>query len=131
MFGGEPFLSSEWLVGSRSRDGQFVRLTRTSVPLSLEVLRKLEPLLLEALPLARRGALGLLYDGREGPLLVDAQLEKKLREASAFLFDGFDRKAVLVRTAVGGLQARRFGREHRNETQVFDDEAEAIAFLTG
>jgi hypothetical protein len=118
------------LLARLEASGRVVRLTRTTEPLSLEGLAALETTLAAAFPLAARRSQGVLLDTRPAPLLSDERLERKLGQASAFLFEGFARKAVLVRTAVGGLQARRFGRDHQNDTQVFAEEQEALAFLT-
>jgi hypothetical protein len=122
-------LTTPLLAARFEPSGRVVRLTRSSLPLTLDGLASLEIVLARAIPSSERAALGVLLDTRQAPLLADEALERKLGEAAAFLFEGYARRAVLVATAVGSLQARRFGREHQNATQVFNDETEALAFL--
>jgi len=70
----------------------------------------------------------LLLDMRNAPLRNDPAFEAAAHEMGQ-VTRRFHRTAVLVRTAVGGLQARRMQRERGSNNRVFDDEAAAIAYL--
>jgi hypothetical protein len=62
-------------------------------------------------------------------MVSDPELQQRMTESARRLFDGFDRTAVLVRTAVGKLQINRMARQGVPQLAVFDDEAAAIAWL--
>ncbi len=83
-------------------------------------------------PMAERAQWGLLQDMRDAPLLGDPVLEKIVVTYAAQLRQGWLRLAVLVRTPVGKLQVRRTTTgEQESGRAVFDDEIEALNFLTG
>jgi hypothetical protein len=71
----------------------------------------------------------LLIDSRDGPLRNDPVFEDILARARGRIIGRFTRVAVLVRSAIGKLQVGRYSREDRKPPTVFDDEAEALAFL--
>ena len=68
-------------------------------------------------------------------MLLGDEVMEPIRPLLNEVFAGFVRHAILVRTAVGKLQATRRSREEaslgRVPVTVFDDEAAAIAFLRG
>jgi hypothetical protein len=71
----------------------------------------------------------LLVDMRSAPLNNAPGFEQAMARARVHLLRGFSRISVLVRTAVGALQARRYGREDAINVHVFQDEAAAVTFL--
>ncbi len=111
-------------------DHGILRLERTATPYpTLEVMEAAN----RELAVAVRGA-GLrliLLDLRKGP---PGRNDEAFEHASAAwrkqLAAGCERAAVLVRTVAGKLQSQRLARdEGRTPTNVFMDEAEALAFL--
>jgi hypothetical protein len=74
---------------------------------------------------------GILFDWRKSPISTDPNLHKALAEHMDALAERFDRKAILLATRVGTMQASRVGRTMGNkQMQVFDDEAEAVTYVT-
>jgi hypothetical protein len=73
----------------------------------------------------------LLLDVRRAPPRNDEAFEKHINHD----VDGFTRRfaktAMLVRTVVGKLQAKRLAGQRGVDPHVFDDEAAALAFLNG
>ncbi|MBN8615998.1 MAG: hypothetical protein J0L92_35735 [Deltaproteobacteria bacterium] len=76
-----------------------------------------------------RGELALLSDIRLAPGRNDEAFEGAVASHRHELFGGFKRRATLVRTLVGKLQVQRLNRSSILATEVFDDEAAAIAYL--
>lgn len=118
-----------WMTVTSEQAGRLVRITRTSEPFTDEALATLKPVAESVLPPRRRRKLTLRFDTRLAPLMGDEAMERKLGAASAVLVAGFARSAVLVRTAVGKLQATRFSRANDRTTHIFDDEAAALRYL--
>lgn len=121
-----------------SQEPGFVRLRRTSKPVGGENAMQIAQDLIDRfrllIPLRERKTQGLLLDSREAPMVVDDEGMAPLRPVVAEVMSGFPRIAILVRTAVGKLQATRRVREEAGRgpnPRVFDDEAAAIAFLRG
>lgn len=108
-----------------------VRATRTPEPFA-----DLEEVVASFLALRRRlGELAidhasnaLLVDLRGGPLRSDPAFDEVVREHRPRVFEGFHIGAVLVGTLSGKIQLTRHERTDR-VYRVFDDEAEALAFL--
>jgi hypothetical protein len=74
---------------------------------------------------------GILFDWRRSPISTDPNLHKALAERMDALGDRFARRAILLATSVGTMQAARVGRTLGNrKMQVFDDEAAAIEYVT-
>ena len=71
----------------------------------------------------------LLVDMRLSPMRNDPEYEKALAQARSRLLNGFRRIAVIVRTAVGLLQAKRHRREDASDFEVFHEEGAALAHL--
>ncbi|HSU41381.1 MAG TPA: hypothetical protein VLJ38_17510 [Polyangiaceae bacterium] len=74
---------------------------------------------------------GILFDWRRSPISTDPNLHKALAERMDALADAFDRRAILLATPVGTMQASRVGRAMGNQKmQVFNDEDAAVKYVT-
>lgn len=107
-----------------------LRMRRTGVPIdnldeAEEFVRKLEAML----PLEKRKTLCLLMDMRDGPGLTDNGLEAQLDKVIPRLIAGFKRRAILIRTEFGKLQAMRKIKEAHEELRAFTTEDEALEYL--
>lgn len=72
----------------------------------------------------------LLTDVRDAPGRNDEAFESALAGMQHDLFDGFKKRAILVKSAVGRLQVERLARERRTPAGgVFELEEDAIAYL--
>lgn len=88
--------------------------------------------MLDALNQIDRANHCLLMDMRDGPTHhASPEFERVLGEFRPKIMGGFAKVAVLVKTSVGRLQVSRMAREDNLTVRIFDDEAEALAFLTG
>ena len=114
------------------REPALVRLTRTSTPFSTltEVERGHRAVVdaLEALP-QPRGA--VLVDLRDVSGRNDPEFERAVAPLRKRIFLGFERSAVLVRSAIGRLQLQRHLAEDGLGTRAFDDLDAAFAYLRG
>jgi hypothetical protein len=113
-------------------DGQglvrYVR-TRERYP-SLEVMRGSNAATAKAAELLPRGTLKLLLDLRDAPPRNDDDFEKEAGRALNAFLPSFKAHAILMRTAVGRLQAQRMARAERGDSpSVFTAEADALAHL--
>lgn len=72
---------------------------------------------------------GICIDWREGPMRNDAPFEEAIRRALPRLFRGYRAGTIVVRSAVGVLQAKRHVREASLSAEVFQDEADALDHL--
>ena len=112
-----------WESGER-----FARLKRTSTPFAdLALMERVNAEAAAALQAS--GARRLLMDLREGP---PGRNDAPFEQASAHWrreLARLERRAVVVRTAVGRLQVNRLSKGATN-THVTQDEADAIAYLT-
>lgn len=107
-----------------------VRFTRTEYPYpSTGELERLHEQFSPLLDRLGRQNLCLLVDMRSAPLNNTPGFEEAMARARVYLLRGFSRISVLVRTAVGALQARRYGREDAINVHVFQDEGAAVTFL--
>lgn len=74
---------------------------------------------------------GILFDWRRSPMSTDPNLHKLLALRIDELAKPFARRAILLATTVGTMQASRVGRTlGSQEMSVFDDEAAAVEFIT-
>lgn len=72
----------------------------------------------------------LLVDLRAVPACHDREIERSMAAfRRKLLVGGNERRAILVKTAVGVLQTQRHVREDGLSVEVFSDEAEAIAHV--
>jgi hypothetical protein len=121
------------IIVTREGDGHIIRVRRTTLRATTEVEYKAAAVELARLvPSEQRPALGLLLDLRDAPLLTEEVLEGAAMRAARNFSTGFPRTAVLVRTAVGALQAQRIGRGAGAQgARLCSDDAEAFAYLQG
>ncbi len=109
--------------------GRLIRARRTAEPLTTAGLAEVADRFLRLYPMALRKRLVLLVDTREAPLLASNHMEQSMAAAVGRVLEGFARHALLVRTAVGRLQAQRIDRERGGTATIFDDEGEALSYL--
>jgi hypothetical protein len=110
-------------------DGDLLRVVRSSEPFeSVEHVRAEFGAIMAALDHLDLGSLRVLTDLREAPLRNDPEFEKAAKDFRE-LSKRAKKWAVLVRTAIGALQLNRLARGENRQDHVFDDEAEARAFL--
>ena len=114
-------------------DSKIIRLTRSGERIDDIAAMRTS---LEALSAALRQARqeheprGLLLDTRSAPPRNDDDFETLTTSYRVELQQAFGRVVTLVGTAVGKLQMARLDQRDGTHTVVFDDEAEALAFLT-
>ncbi|MRG92284.1 hypothetical protein [Polyangium spumosum] len=122
-----------------TREPGIIRVRRTTLPV-IQTLNSgdIDALVSEfriKVPLRERKNVGMLLDTRDAPMVLDDATMEPIRPLLNEVLMGFARHAILVKTAVGKLQATRRSREeanHRSATvTVFDDEAAALVFLRG
>jgi hypothetical protein len=74
---------------------------------------------------------GILFDWRKSPISTDPTLHKALAESMDALAEPFVRRAILLATPVGTMQAARVGRSMGNQKMlVFNHEGAAVEFVT-
>ncbi|HET7545401.1 MAG TPA: hypothetical protein VFK05_36290 [Polyangiaceae bacterium] len=74
---------------------------------------------------------GILFDWRKSPISTDPVLHKALAENMDALAEPFARRAILLATPVGTMQAARVGRSMGNQKMlVFNHEGAAVEFVT-
>jgi hypothetical protein len=74
---------------------------------------------------------GILFDWRKSPISTDPTLHKALAENMDMLAERFARRAILLATPVGTMQAARVGRSMGNQKMlVFNHEGAAVEFVT-
>jgi hypothetical protein len=111
-------------------DISVVRYTRSEHPYpSNEELERLHMEISPMLDRLGRHQCCLLVDMRSAPINNTPGFEQAMARARVQLLRGFSRISVLVRTAVGALQARRYSREDAINVHVFQDEGAAVSFL--
>src|SRR2546421_11928551 len=107
---------------------RLVRMTRTPAAFTSpeemqrahkEVLRAVAPFL----------EYRLLLDVRQGPSRNDPEYEKGMASLRKQIVVRFDRVAVLVKSAVGGLHVTRLAREDQVRVRVFQEEDLALDYL--
>jgi hypothetical protein len=77
-----------------------------------------------------RGRYGLLSDLRAIVGRNDEAFERATGQVLGELFAPFRKRAALVRSTAGKLHVQRLTRERADGTHVFEDEQEALAYLT-
>lgn len=83
--------------------------------------------ILDALP---RAELSILVDLRLAPGRNEADVEAAMAPHRLRLFEGFARRAVLVRSAVGRLQVRRHAmKDGHDDLRVFTEAPAALEYL--
>lgn len=86
--------------------------------------------LYELVPLENQPEYGLFQDMRDAPLVRNPEMDRVLNELAPRMSSHFRKVAILIQTPVGLLQARRKAAEINLKMQVFEDEIEALNFLT-
>lgn len=129
----EQRFCNQYVVVSVDETRRLVRFKRTSRALDSpahlrEVFQTLITWLGTLVPIEKRGEYGLIQDMRDAPMIGGPEMDRVLGELVSQLQGGWRRVAVIVRTAIGKLQARRKSSENRQVLEVFDDELEAILF---
>ena len=81
-------------------------------------------------PIHDRAELVLLNDMRDAPMLRDPEQERLMMPFVERMVEGFARRAILLRTPTGRLQARRLSTETQLPPGFFNDEEEALRFLS-
>jgi hypothetical protein len=111
---------------------RIVRFTRSAEPFVdvADATRAFQDLARVAATLDR-SRYGLLTDVRLAHGRNDPAFEQAIARYRNELFATFARRASLVRTMAGALQIQRLNREqHAPDVRIFQDENEAIAYLT-
>jgi hypothetical protein len=122
---------NRFMTGEVDRRRGFVRVTRTREPYPTlaEIPSSAAELLAHVPGDAPRK---LLIDFRDGPTARnDPEFEAASFKARSLILGYFPIHAILVRSAVGMLQVNRLAKERGATTNVFLEEAAAIAFLQG
>jgi hypothetical protein len=111
-------------------DSRLVRFVRsdTPYPSNEEIVRAHEEAS-EAIDRFGRAGSRLLVDMRDAQINNQPGFEHAAGRGRTLLVRGFDRVAVVVRTAIGELQVRRHVREDRLDVGVFQDEPAAERWL--
>jgi hypothetical protein len=74
---------------------------------------------------------GILFDWRQAPISTDPALHKTLVEFMDGMAKPFVRRAILLATTVGAMQANRVGRKTGEQVlSVFGSEPAALEFVT-
>jgi hypothetical protein len=114
-----------------STPGPVLRVVRSRLPLvGADAADRAHRQLVERLDRLSKRAWPLLVDLREAPPRNDPEFEQIVQRYRRAIFEGFERSAVLVRTAAGVAQLTRHLREDRIAAPVFDDEDAALAYVT-
>ena len=125
-------LQTPYLIIARVPGFDVIHFKRLSLSLyDLEQLHATLTAAVAAMDTVDRSRFGLLVDVREAPLRTDPEFEQIFAMYRPKLLGGFAKIAVLLKTEVGKLQAMRMGREDRLQFKTFDDEREAMSYLTG
>ncbi len=107
---------------------RLVRATRTAQPFATldEMQRAHKELLRLVAPFADHA---LLLDVRLAPARHDPEYETGLASLRRQITERFPRVAILVKSAVGGLHARRLARADGVTMRIFQDEQQALDYL--
>lgn len=120
------------LIVTREESGKLIRARRTATPFaSVADMYGVEAQFLRTIPMRERYGIAVLVDVRDAPMLSNDGLEIEAVKVIDAMASEFDRSGLLVRTAVGALQVRRIAKTNSFRLELFEDEAMAIAYLTG
>lgn len=121
---------SDYVVITLEFLGRIVRYRRLAQPFpSLACAAEIYAGVLKAYDQIGRQGRGLLIDSREAPGRNDPEFEALLGDFRSKALPGFSGNVVLVKTAVGLLQAQRHGRTEGRIQHITDDVHEAIGQL--
>ena len=108
-----------------------VRTTRSDKPFaSMQELEAAFAGLIQALDDLGRARYALLADIRAAPGRNDPEFEAALQRVRLRWIGGFRRVGVLVQSAVGLLQVKRYAKKDGLKRLVTDDEDELVKYLT-
>jgi hypothetical protein len=128
----DELFRSTHLIVIREEGGRVIRARRTSAAFATAAdMYAVESQFLRAVPMRDRFATSVLVDVRDAPMLANDGLEIEAAKVIDAMASDFERSALLVRTAVGALQVRRIARTNHFRLELFEDEAMALAYLTG
>lgn len=126
-------LDTEYIVVTLEHDGRIVRYRRTPVRFpDLATAQRIYSRVLTTYGQIGRAGRTLLIDSRDAVGRNDPEFEALLTQFRNQAIPGFVGHAVLMRTAVGLLQAQRIDRTLRSDRPahlVTDNEEEATRFL--
>jgi hypothetical protein len=127
----ETLLGDPHLTVTLDRARRLVRYVRSKVPYSsLEEARLLHEQLGRTTFDDPSHSFKLLIDVRDAPPRNDEAFEAQLMQAMQTYIPRFSAFALLVKSAVGRLQAQRMARARgAKDAHVFDDESEALRYL--
>ncbi|HEY0093505.1 MAG TPA: hypothetical protein VGB96_04240, partial [Archangium sp.] len=108
-----------------------VRTTRSDKPFtSMQELEAAFAGLIKALDDLGRARYALLCDIRAAPGRNDPEFEAVLQRVRLRWIGGFRKVGVLVQSAVGLLQVKRYAKQDGLKRLVTDDEGELVKYLT-
>lgn len=110
-----------------SSEPRLIRVTRTQVPQSAQLLAPLVEEIIRVLGPLRPAP--VLVDMRRAPGNNDPEFERAALVALRQLLRGFSRVAILVHSAVGRLHFQRMSRAGGEALHIFCEEEEALWFL--
>jgi hypothetical protein len=79
---------------------------------------------------AQSTEVGLLLDWRSAPLTTDGRILREVVRGTDEIGRCFTRQAVLLKSVLGDLQARRLRRLHEAGPELFTDEQKAYEYVT-
>ncbi len=126
-------LRTDYVVLTQEHDGKIIRYRRTAVPFpTLQIAQQVYDHVLAVYERIGRRGRGLLVDSRDAVGRNDPEFEKLLLSFRDRAIPGFAAHVILMRTAVGILQAQRIDRSLRSDRKAYlttDNEDDAIRFL--
>lgn len=123
-------LRTEHVVVTEEEGGRVLRFRRTTQPFATVAdAKRMYGQVLAVYDRLGRAERGLLVDSRDAPGRNDPEFEAALLEFRSQALPGFAAIAILMKTAVGKLQAQRYEGKTSNIQFVTDDEASALAHL--
>jgi hypothetical protein len=128
----KTLLTSPWFEIVHRAEG-IVLLTRTDrVFESVVEIDRAHGEVQRMLDLLPRHRLGLVVDLRRARARNDPEFERAMEPHRKRMFEGFARRAIIVKSAVGRLHVQRHARQDGNtDLQVFLEAPSAIAFAGG
>ena len=131
-----PQIQNDWYSLARDDARCIVRLRRTNRrhTSAAELEGSFAALFVDlerVLPAEQRGRYGLLQDMRAAPRLDSPELEALMRLLVTRFTAGWRRRAIVVQTPIGKLQARRtvWTNAQDGGVEIFSDEIEALNYL--
>lgn len=118
------------VVVTEEEGGRVLRFRRTTLPFATVAdAKRMYGQVLAVYDRLGRADRGLLVDSRDAPGRNDPEFEAALLEFRSQALPGFAAIAILMKTAVGKLQAQRYEGKTTDSQFVTDDEASALEHL--